>query len=464
MTNDPLLRPSVLGNNSTVPNQASQTNFITQTDLTEQVTRIVADVIKREGRLLINSLLNPGADINNDIDQTIDTTQTNNITEMDRIPDVVKCLREFSGQPGEFSSWKKSVERILGAYEHLKGTPKYFGILNVIRNKITGHADIALESYNTPLNWNKISKCLTLHYADKRDLGTLEYQMTTLVQGNRSIPEFYQAVYHHLSLILNKLSCMDISTDSLNNLTQVYRDKALDTFVRGLRGDLPKLLSIKEPIDLPQALHLCMKLENVDFRVQYANNQGNARRSTQIPPPLPPRRSAHHTQQTKPFFTPRREFYPELLHDPHRTQVFNPNRNYYSQNQYPQRPPQNSHPFLPKPAPKPLPKPEPMDVDQSIRSNRVNYQNRPQFNQFPRKRTPQSNSMQANVPNKYQRVFNIEHANDGATNEMTVDTEQYEQNASEHQDYDQSLADYINQQDDPSLDPPETLADIYFLD
>lgn len=280
MTNDNPLRPPTLTNASSSPNLQT---------MTEQITQIVTDVLRREGRQVINSLLNPGVDINNDVDQTIDPAQAANLTEMDRVPDVVKCLREFSGQPGEFSSWKKSVDRILGAYEHLKGTPKYYGILNVIRNKITGYADIALESYNTPLNWAKISKCLMLHYADKRDLGTLEYQMTTLVQGNRSIPEFYQAVYQHLSLILNKLSCMDISNDSLSNLTQVYRDKALDTFVRGLRGDLPKLLSIREPIDLPQALHLCLKLENVDFRVQYAHNQGNMRRTLLTgPPPVPP--------------------------------------------------------------------------------------------------------------------------------------------------------------------------------
>lgn len=82
------------------------------------------------------------------------------------------------------------ADRLLKIYEHLKGTAKYYGILSVIRNKIVGHADIALESYNTPLNWEKISKCLTLHYAEKRDLGTLEDK--TLVQGtNTVLPEFY---------------------------------------------------------------------------------------------------------------------------------------------------------------------------------------------------------------------------------------------------------------------------------
>lgn len=133
---------------------------------------------------------------------TTDANHVNNIGELDRIPYVVRCLREFSGKPGEYNSWKKSVDRILQIYEPLKRTPKYYGILNIIRHKVVGNADIGLESYNIPLDWKIISRCLTLHYADKRDLGTLEYQITSLVRGNFTIQEFYQRVYSHLSLIL----------------------------------------------------------------------------------------------------------------------------------------------------------------------------------------------------------------------------------------------------------------------
>lgn len=66
---------------------------------------------------------------------------------------------------------------------------------------------------------------------------------------------------------------MDIGREPISLLTQTYRDKALDTFVRGLNGDLPRLLGIREPTDLPQALHLCLKLENQNYRSEYANNQ-----------------------------------------------------------------------------------------------------------------------------------------------------------------------------------------------
>ncbi|XP_017485830.1 PREDICTED: neuronal acetylcholine receptor subunit alpha-2 [Rhagoletis zephyria] len=149
-------------------------NEINMEQLTNIITGVVTNILRQEGRNLVQAALNPNANFTNITDVTIDSTLANNITELDKIPDVVRCLREFSGNPGEFNSWKKSVDRILQIYEPQKGTPKYYGILNVIRNKIVGNADIALESYNTPLDWKAISRCLTLHYADKRDLGTLE--------------------------------------------------------------------------------------------------------------------------------------------------------------------------------------------------------------------------------------------------------------------------------------------------
>lgn len=344
-------------------------------DLTALISRVALDIFNNQGPQIVQATLNPNANLNNVSDQIIEDRHRGNLGDLDKIPDVVKCLKDFSGQPGEFSSWKKSVDRILAIYEPLKGTPKYYGILSVIRNKVVGNADIALESYNTPLDWPSMAKCLTLHYADKRDLATLEYQMTTIVQGNRSIPEYYQQVYTHLSLMLNKLGSMDMSNESLHMLTQSYRNKALDTFIRGLNGDLPKLLGVKEPADLPQALHLCLKLENQNVRASHAYNSRK----------FQPTFKGNAAQAGRPF-------YPEIAHFPQANQT----RNFFNHREQ-----HNTNP--PRP-PKPQPRPEPMDVDPSMHSRRINYMNRPQQNQFVGKRPQQSAYQQQN---KNQRTFHI---------------------------------------------------------
>ena len=90
-------------------------------------------------------------------------------------------------------------------YENIRNSPIYFNIINKIRSQFIGEADMTLEAYNTQLDWNAISTCLTTHYADERDIGTLEYQMASMTQEYQ---HFYYNVYSHLSLILNKISSM----------------------------------------------------------------------------------------------------------------------------------------------------------------------------------------------------------------------------------------------------------------
>lgn len=420
-------------------------------------------------------------------DQTLDDgndvpvgTVSSRLEELDKVPDIVKSLREFSGKPGEFSSWRKSVERVMELYSSLQGTGRYYAILHTVRTKIIGEADTALESYRTPLDWPKIRRCLMVHYADKRDIGTLEYQMNVLCQGHRSVTEFYQNVYQILSLILDKVSCLELDEGSLRAMTNTYREKALDTFIRGLNGELPKLLSVKGPTSLPEALHLCLKLDNMSFRRDYAQ-KGSHRQDTREPLKM----------------STGSKFYPELANVPtYRPKVFPayqfPN-NLNLQNQRPQfggpqfvthpqqffqrnqigGPPFTTRPYtgnqnFPRDQFRPFPsqfqnnqiKPEPMDIDRST-------QVRPQQNQNYKR--PAQFSVQTPM-NKIQRNFhvNVENQYPDVQNESVDD---YRDN-SDYEAVAENDADHYGQQDmipddyqerNPA-DIPANFVDINFLD
>lgn len=136
---DNLIRPSILNvpNPSIPPNQPGR-NEQGQVNLANLRT-VVLEIINSQLPEILQASLNPNVIQGHAVDQSIDVEHLGNLGDLDKIPDVVKCLREFSGKAGEFNSWRKSVERILKIYENLKGTPKYYGILNIIRNKIVGN-------------------------------------------------------------------------------------------------------------------------------------------------------------------------------------------------------------------------------------------------------------------------------------------------------------------------------------
>uniref|UniRef100_W8C819 Retrovirus-related Gag polyprotein from transposon opus n=1 Tax=Ceratitis capitata TaxID=7213 RepID=W8C819_CERCA len=128
------------------------------------------------------------------------------LKDISHLPDCVKELRVFDGNPVEYVSWIHSVETILSDFKVVQGKPLYRAILQHVRQKVRGAADAALVSYNIFDNsWSKIKECLSLHYADKRDIRTLEHQLHQLQQKGSKIDEFYAAVNHQFSLIINKI-------------------------------------------------------------------------------------------------------------------------------------------------------------------------------------------------------------------------------------------------------------------
>lgn len=189
------------------------------------------------------------------------------LKDIGRLPDSVKELQVFDGNPSHYVSWIYGVESILKDYEIVKDKPVYRAILQSIRQKIRGTADAALLSYNIyDENWNAIKGCLSLHYADKRDVRTLEYQLGSLTQGRKSVDEFYATVNHQLSLIINKVKTENHNVDTMTALIDTYRNRALDVFVRGLTGDISKMLTIQRPTNLPEAYSSCLEIQNLNFR------------------------------------------------------------------------------------------------------------------------------------------------------------------------------------------------------
>ena len=53
-----------------------------------------------------------------------------------------------------------------------------------------------------------------------------------MIQGNNTGQELYNKIHGHLSLILNKIACLDKSEDNIYLLTKNYINKTLETFCK----------------------------------------------------------------------------------------------------------------------------------------------------------------------------------------------------------------------------------------
>lgn len=297
------------------------------------------------------------------------------LIDIRKLPDSVRDLQVFDGNAVQYISWIHNVESILRNYEIVKTKPIYRAVLQHIRQKIRGPADAALISYNNfDEEWAIIKKCLSLHYADKRDVRTLEHELNLLTQGRKTIDEFFARVNHQLSLLINKIKTEDYSQETVNALTENYRNRALDIFIRGLNGDVSKMLTIQKPQTLPEAYTSCLEFQNLNFR-NFQVRHGNTNNTIVAPinQMFPPRTQ---TGSKIPQITSREK-----------------NQVYSNQPDMNQKPSWNSAP-PPRPTnPKP---PQPMEVDKSIQSRQINYMNRPENKRF---------NGSDNLPRKQQRLF-----------------------------------------------------------
>lgn len=189
------------------------------------------------------------------------TTETDvpNIYELGKVPDFVKDLREFDGRHTELMNWIADVEEILTLCVSCK-ISQLLGTLvqRTIRRKIVGEAAEVLNTNNISTDWKEIKEALLLHYGDKRDLFTLDFELSTMRKSNgESLTAYYGRVKETLALIIAHVQTNEKYREHAPIHTQFFNEKALHSFIRGLDKPLSFILKTSAPANLSKAYQLC---------------------------------------------------------------------------------------------------------------------------------------------------------------------------------------------------------------
>lgn len=309
-------------------------------------------------------------------------------------PQAIRELPQFDGNPVSLHKFIRAVENLLPFLETMKNTPFEEVWLQSIRAKITGHADQVLEIYGTTLKWDDIKSNLIAYYNDKRDSVTLTRELFQLQQSG-TIEDFFGSVQQLLSLLINHTNISTNDAKLKADRITTHQENALQVFLAGLREPIGGNVRARQPKKLKEAFDACVEERN--FQNRFGLNKID---STPRPPkPIMPPPSHPPRQKSFPNFNNyQRQFPPISVQNSYPRQFHQaPTQNQYNrpfqQQQYQQQQLAPRHFSMPyssfnKPpvtqrnvfAPKPvnMPKPSPMEVDPSIRSNKINYMNRPQ--------------------------------------------------------------------------------------
>lgn len=301
--------------------------------------------------------------------------------QCDETLDIIKSVPEFRGDANRYVSWRQAAVTAHKLFEPFAGSSKYYQAVAILRNKIIGNADSVLSTYNTVLNFHAIIERLDFAYSDKKSIYTLEQELSTLRQGQKTLLQFYDEVEHKLTAIVNKVLMSHQNDPSLIASFNIkYRQDALRVFISGLRKPLCTTLFSCKPTDLPSALAMAQELETNHNRYHFAeiySNGLNRDFSTQ----QQPQRSAYMQNQRNDINRPLNSTYSQPRPQQPHYQA-NSNRNVRpssnSQFQTLNFPRTNQQTFAPQP------RNHALDTDVSMRTVRTNN--------FPQafKRTPES--------------------------------------------------------------------------
>lgn len=230
---------------------------------------VVGNIDKRRTS---DRLASKNQEVNSTTIQSVEMSNAQEIFDSLRIPDVIKDLQTFDGNPKFLPDFLKNVEEILLFIRNTDGTPYGQVLLRAIRNKIIGPANESLNSHLIPLNWDEIKKTLTNLYTDKRDESTLIRELHNIKQYNQTTEQFYNTILDIQSALLSNIRIRESNQTVQNSKKKLYQDMALNVFLTGLREPLGAIIRAMRPEDLCTALNYCQKEQNITFNKSYRFN------------------------------------------------------------------------------------------------------------------------------------------------------------------------------------------------
>lgn len=178
-----------------------------------------------------------------------------------KVPDLIKNLPNFSGNPRQVNHWITCADRVIRQYDHLIGTNVYELWLMEIRNKIVGEAGDLLASSGTPLEWDKIKTQLKIIYGDKRELSTLLQRLFSLKQNRNTVRNFYTAISDCYTGISTHIQ-MDSQWRHPDELVKFTDKLCLEKFIDGLDEPYSSHVGILQPTTLCQAYQFANEKAN----------------------------------------------------------------------------------------------------------------------------------------------------------------------------------------------------------
>lgn len=195
------------------------------------------------------------------------------------LPDIIKYLPTYDGNPYALKRFIESVEEILLMFRDTEQTPRGKMYLRAIRNKIEGKASELLDRLDTPLDWDEIKRNLTRKLLDNRDELTLIEELHEVPFRRLPITKLYDTILDLKRVLTCMADSKELPALAILEKKNFYMALCLKTFIKGLTVPLRNVVKASRPNTLDEAFDIAIQErdEYMQERRRYPANQHNNR-------------------------------------------------------------------------------------------------------------------------------------------------------------------------------------------
>lgn len=179
--------------------------------------------------------------------------------------EMIKIIPLFDGDKRHLNLFIRKCEYIINKYRGSGEQNLY--VMHAITSRLAGNAAALISEREDIVTWEEFKELLIQHFGDPRSEECLAIELETLrIRNGESFLDFCNRIQSVRSILISKVNRLSSSTMRESKIT-IYNNTSLNVFLYNLPENMVRIVRLKEPSTLEQALSFV--LEEVNFHDQY---------------------------------------------------------------------------------------------------------------------------------------------------------------------------------------------------
>lgn len=180
-------------------------------------------------------------------------------------PGMLKLIPLFGGDKRQLNLFIRQCEYVINKYAGSMAQNIY--VMHLIMSRLTDNAAALISEREDVSTWDEFKQLLTIHFGDPRSEECIAIELESLkIRQGESYLDFCSRIQSVRSVLISKVNLLSDANLKQSKII-IYNNTSLNVFLYNLPENMVRVVRLKSPNSLEEALSVVM--EEVNFHDQY---------------------------------------------------------------------------------------------------------------------------------------------------------------------------------------------------